>query len=330
MAKYEKGKDEARLKALAKKEEEKQKEMMNQLFKVAVVAPVLAPGVDPKSVLCPYWKAGQCTRGDKCKYSHNEAAGQKSAKLDVYQDRRDGEPKQETNEDWDEEKLRTVVQEKGKGQKIQSQIICKFFIEAVRDKKYGWFWECPNGNDTCHYRHALPPGFVIEKKKKTLDDDKEEGPPLEEILEGERQKLGGVGTPVTLEKFNEWKSLREKRRADAAKLKDEARAKEAAAGRAVNLTGRELLQFKPELFENQDPEEDMNGGFDLTKLRKQLLEEEDAEAAASVASYQEKTKDFDLDVDESLFLNDNNEVDAVPPPDEDDDEGNKEGEGKTE
>jgi hypothetical protein len=30
---------------------------MNQtLFKVAVVAPVLDPGVDPKSVLCPYFK----------------------------------------------------------------------------------------------------------------------------------------------------------------------------------------------------------------------------------------------------------------------------------
>ncbi len=235
-----KGKEEAKLRAQAKKDAEKQKELMNTLFKVAVVAPVLAPGVDPKSVLCPYWKAGsvcnlggcvrlrltllptacaQCTRGDKCKYSHDEQAGRKGAKLDVYQDRR-ASPQEETNEDWDDEKLRNVISEKHAGQKIQSQIICKFFIEAVRDKRYGWFWECPNG-ETCHYRHALPPGFVIEKKKKAGEVEDEvrlwaqclsvsefdsntcarqvEETPLEEVLEDDRRKLGGVGTPVTLE-----------------------------------------------------------------------------------------------------------------------------------
>ena len=35
--------------------------------------------------------------------------------------------------------------------------ICKFFLSAVENNKYGWFWECPNG-PSCHYRHALPPG----------------------------------------------------------------------------------------------------------------------------------------------------------------------------
>jgi hypothetical protein len=157
-----------------------------------VVAPVLEPGVDPKSVLCPYFKVKQCTRGDKCKYSHDEQVGRKGAKLDVYQDRRGGE-KEETNETWDEEKLRTVVGEKHAGQKVQSTIICKYFIEAVREQKYGWFWECPNG-EGCHYRHALPPGFVLEAKKKSGDENnEEEETPLEEILEAERAKLGGQG-----------------------------------------------------------------------------------------------------------------------------------------
>ena len=40
--------------------------------------------------------------------------------------------------------------------------ICKFFLDAVEKSKYGWFWQCPNGT-ACIYKHALPPGFVLNK-----------------------------------------------------------------------------------------------------------------------------------------------------------------------
>ncbi len=200
-----------------------------------------------------------------------------------------------------EEKLRKVVSEKHAGQMIQSNIICKFFLEAVRNQRYGWFWECPNG-ETCHYRHALPPGFVLEKKKKLgEEEDQVEEDPLEERLEEERRQLGGVGTPVTLELFTEWKAQRAQREAELAKAASDDRAKAISAGKAVNLTGRELLQFRPELFANEDPGDD-GEGFDYAALRAQLLAEEDAEAAQSVSHYQAETKDFDMDVDESLFL----------------------------
>lgn len=33
--------------------------------------------------------------------------------------------------------------------------VCKYFLEAVEKKQYGWFWVCPNGGKDCHYRHAL-------------------------------------------------------------------------------------------------------------------------------------------------------------------------------
>lgn len=28
-------------------------------------------GVDPKSIVCEFFRSGQCTKGDKCKFSHN-------------------------------------------------------------------------------------------------------------------------------------------------------------------------------------------------------------------------------------------------------------------
>ena len=46
--------------------------------------------------------------------------------------------------------------------------MCKFFLEAVEKKQYGWFWVCPNGGKDCMYRHALPPGYVLKSQMKAL------------------------------------------------------------------------------------------------------------------------------------------------------------------
>lgn len=67
--------------------------------------------------------------------------------------------------------------------------ICKFFIEAVEKSKYGWFWECPNG-EKCIYRHALPPGYVLKKDKKKMDDQKLPELSLVDLIETERNALG--------------------------------------------------------------------------------------------------------------------------------------------
>lgn len=76
--------------------------------------------------------------------------------------------------------------------------MCKFFLEAVENSKYGWFWECPNGKN-CHYRHALPAGklrsvimtlflcglgFVLKRDQKRMDEQKEVVS-LEELIEKE-------------------------------------------------------------------------------------------------------------------------------------------------
>lgn len=54
-------------------------------------------------------------------------------------------------------------------------------MDALENNKYGWFWECPNGANKCHYRHALPPGFVLKKDKKK--EDKTETISIEDLVE---------------------------------------------------------------------------------------------------------------------------------------------------
>ena len=62
-------------------------------------------------------------------------------------------------DEWDQDQLEKVVKQKHAAEASnKTDIICKFFLEAVEKKQYGWFWQCPNGGKDCKYRHALPPG----------------------------------------------------------------------------------------------------------------------------------------------------------------------------
>lgn len=118
-------------------------------------------GVDPKTVVCIFYKKGNCEKGKKCKFSHDLDMERKTEKKSLYQDTREEEEekkKQETSADWDEAKLRTVVLSKKGNQRTTTDKVCKYFIEAIEEGKYGWFWICPNGGDKCMYKHALPPG----------------------------------------------------------------------------------------------------------------------------------------------------------------------------
>ena len=68
-------------------------------------------GVDPKTVLCQFFKAGNCEKGKKCKFSHDLNIERKGQKRDLYQDTREGEKEKEEEQrkkddmvDWDEGK----------------------------------------------------------------------------------------------------------------------------------------------------------------------------------------------------------------------------------
>lgn len=131
-----------------------------ELFKPVQVQKVPF-GVDPKTVLCQFFKQGSCEKGKKCKFSHDLEVGRKSQKRDLYQDSRDQEREEKEKdkmEDWDEEKLKTVIHSKHGNPRTTTDKVCKYFIQAVEEGKYGWFWTCPNGGDKCMYRHSLPPG----------------------------------------------------------------------------------------------------------------------------------------------------------------------------
>jgi hypothetical protein len=133
-----------------------------ELFKPVQVQKVPF-GVDPKTVLCQFYKKGHCEKGRKCKFSHDLNVERKTEKKDLYQDTREEEEakkREETSEDWDEEKLKAVVLSKRGNQRTTTDKVCKFFIEAVEEGKYGWFWTCPNGGDKCMYQHKLPVGYV--------------------------------------------------------------------------------------------------------------------------------------------------------------------------
>lgn len=43
--------------------------------------------MDPKSIVCEYYRHGQCTKGFKCKFSHDLSVERKTAKIDLYTDK---------------------------------------------------------------------------------------------------------------------------------------------------------------------------------------------------------------------------------------------------
>jgi hypothetical protein len=80
--------------------------------------------------------------GKKCKFSHDPAVERKQEKKNLYEDARGNEKKEDTMDNWDEQKLREVVMSKHGNPKTTTDKVCKHFIEAVENQKYGWFWTC--------------------------------------------------------------------------------------------------------------------------------------------------------------------------------------------
>lgn len=242
------------------------------------------------------------TVGKKCKFSHDLSVERKAEKKNLYEDTRDGEgekdPKEENMDDWDEEKLRKVVLSKHGNPKTTTDKVCKYFIEAVENGKYGWFWQCPNGGDKCMYRHSLPPGsvsflcpiapdfprgllpscrsadvlisFVLKTKeqraaeKALMDKSPLKTLTLEDFLEASRAKLTGSLTPVTPESFAKWK----KDRLDKKAAEEEARKAKEATGRAMFEKGD--WRFEEDVEDDDD--EDAADTWNLDALRRETEE----------------------------------------------------------
>lgn len=143
----------------------------------------------------------------------------------------------------------------GKRKKVQSNIVCKFFLEAIKKKIYGIKWDCPNG-DECHYRHSLPRDYILKSKQQEQEDmTYEEYVNLEEQIDEERTRISQTGMPVTDQNYEMWRSARDERR----KLLKTEKEREAAK----KLTGLQL--FKNSQTNNQIIEDDEGAADDLKR-----------------------------------------------------------------
>ncbi|KAF2131362.1 zinc finger-containing protein [Dothidotthia symphoricarpi CBS 119687] len=251
-------------------------------------------GVDPKTILCQFFKKGNCEKGKKCKFSHDLNVERKTEKRSLYTDNRDKEEEEEEEQkkkdnidDWDEEKLRQVVLSKHGNPKTTTDKVCKYFIQAIEDQKYGWFWVCPNGGDKCMYKHSLPPGFVIKTKeqraaeKALMANSPLNTLTLEDFLESERHKLTGTLTPVTVETFAKWK----KERMDKKQAEEEAKKMKDATGRALFEKG----DWQVDSDADSDDDDDDDEIWNLEAMRRETeaaraRKEEERMAAMGIVS----------------------------------------------
>ena len=168
--------------------------------------------------------------------------------------------------------------------KTTTDKVCKYFISAVEEGKYGWFWTCPNSGDKCMYRHSLPPGFILKTKeqraaeKALMDKSPLKTLTLEDFLESERHKLTGTLTPVTPETFAKWK----KERLDKKAAEEQARQAKEATGRAMFEQGGWQDSEEEDSDEDVDDDEDEDEGeqdeWDMENLRREterMREEEE-------------------------------------------------------
>ncbi|KAG6728479.1 hypothetical protein I3842_02G174900 [Carya illinoinensis] len=296
--------DQTKAAAKKKKEEEKAKEKeLNDLFKVAVSQPKVPVGVDPKSILCEFFKVGQCTKGFKCKFSHDLNVQRKGEKIDIYSDKRD----QETMEDWDQEMLEKVVESKKTeyNQNKPTDIVCKYFLEAVEKRQYGWFWACPNGGKDCHYRHALPPGYVLKSQMKALLEEETEKITIEEEIENQRAKVATT-TPMTTELFLQWKKKKiEERDAGLAEQQADRAKNDRMSGRELFLSDASLFVDDAEAYEKYQREEE-----------REAVEQKDKDYSAagkpstSTNTVADPEEDSTLDDDDELDMDELNELEA--------------------
>jgi hypothetical protein len=245
------------------KEIEKEKKFMGSIFanNFSGKGAVKQKGAKSKPI-CQFFKAGLCTKGKKCKYSHSiEEEKQEpviSDKINLFKDQREEMFGNEDNiENWNQQKLEEAVNYNAKKYSTphnQTSIICKFFLTAVEKMTYGWFWKCPNGY-SCKFRHALPPGFKFKPKTKPGAG----GPKVDSELmlikeiDAQRDKLeSGKCTPVTYEKFMKWVQKRREKK----KKEREERIKKFLKDRGLKIkkfvTGKQLFEKNQGLFQDAE------------------------------------------------------------------------------
>ena len=225
---------------------------------------------------------------------------------------------------------------KKKRGKVPSNIVCKFFLDAVKKKQYGWKWECPNG-DECHYRHSLPEGYIlVTAKEKQEDMTAEEYMNLEAQIDEERARISVNGTRVDEKSFLEWKRKRDEFR----KIEEAERVElEKKLHQKSKLTGVQLFKKQAELFKDDEDAEDLkeeqeqekkerekeegNTGPDKDQVMEGVIDKKEEEDVKEIT---EGLKD--VKINEDLFKEDANldELDDIADDDDKKEDDKKEDE----
>lgn len=121
-------------------------------------------------------------------------------------------------------------------------------------------------------------------------------------------KLSGRGTPVTPETFAAWQERKRKKKAEEAQKKVEAELKKKKGGKGLSvLSGRDLYEYKKELFHDDDDDysDDGNDKAGATRIADSSVEY----AAADIAN---TITDVIAEKATSLFLQgDDDELDDI-------------------
>ncbi|KAG1365706.1 putative Zinc finger CCCH domain-containing protein 11 [Cocos nucifera] len=286
--------DSSKIAAKKKKEEDKAREKeLNDLFKIAVSQPKVPVGVDPKSILCEFFKAGQCQKGFKCKFSHDLNVQRKGEKIDLYSDKRD-QPNG----------LQILPRSSGKETVVMELLpciemwVCKYFLEAVEKKQYGWFWVCPNGGKDCHYRHALPPGYVLKSQMKALLEEETEKISIEEEIENQRAKIS-ASTPLTPELFMQWKRKKmEEREASLAVQRAERAKSDRMSGRELFLLDSSVFVDDAEAYDKYQREEEYSASEEVENENGQERPGTSTSVDKDAEEVLDDDDDEELDIDE--------------------------------
>jgi hypothetical protein len=231
-----------------KKKKKEEDAFLNSLYKTVktIKQADVGEGEEAKNILCEFFKAGCCEKGDNCEFSHDVNIHYNQGQIDIYTDLR--EIKKNMGMESEINKI-AEEKEKKRSKMPQSNIVCKHFLDAVIKKVYGWKWECPNGED-CHYKHYLPKGYILATKEKTQEEmTLDEYYNLEEQIDAERERIGKSGIPVNDATFAEWKRKRDAFRKEKTEFEDK---------KKKNIqTGIQLFKTSNIVFKDDENAEDV-------------------------------------------------------------------------
>ena len=320
-----------------KKKQREEEAFMNSLYKQVQAAKKqeVPEGQEAKNIICENFKNGYCELGDKCPFSHDLNLQYNQGTFDIYTDVRD--TKKAMSVELEVNKI--AEQKEKKRSKVPSNIVCKFFLDAVKKKQYGWKWECPNG-DECHYRHSLPQGYIlVTAKEKQEDMTSEEYMNLEAQIDEERSRIRVNGTKVDEKSFLEWKKKRDEFRKieEAERIEEEKKLHQKS-----KLTGIQLFKKQAELFKDDEDAQDLKEEQEQEKKEREKEEgkigPDEDQVMTGILNKDEDDKKIenlekdmkDIKINEDLFKEDENldDLDNIEDDDEDKKDENKKDEDK--